>query len=204
VSSDQSNVVLEVKDSVAIVRLNRPERMNAFTFKMVAEIRAAADRAAADEKAVGIIITGAGRAFSAGLDAVDLARSTSGTAQSDIESSTPATDDLPALFSYLLRIPKPVIAAVNGVAAGGGFVLAMMSDLRFAAESASFTTIFSKRGLLEPVARSICYGARGASMRPRRGASASSIASCRTSGCSMKPAPTFAISRPACRPVHWQ
>lgn len=147
-SSDQSNVVLEVKDSVAIVRLNRPERMNAFTFKMVAEIRAAADRAAADEKAVGIIITGAGRAFSAGLDAVDLARSTSGTAQSDIESSTPATDDLPALFSYLLRIPKPVIAAVNGVAAGGGFVLAMMSDLRFAAESASFTTIFSKRGLI--------------------------------------------------------
>jgi enoyl-CoA hydratase/carnithine racemase len=148
VSSDQSNVVLEVKDSVAIVRLNRPERMNAFTFKMVAEIRAAADRAVADEKAVGIIITGAGRAFSAGLDAVDLARSTSGTAQSDIESSTPATDDLPALFSYLLRIPKPVIAAVNGVAAGGGFVLAMMSDLRFAAESASFTTIFSKRGLI--------------------------------------------------------
>jgi len=146
-SSAQSNVSLEVKDSVAIVRLNRPERMNAFTFKMVAEIRAAVDRAAPDEKAVGIIITGSGRAFSAGLDATDLARSTSGTAQSDIESST-SSDELPALFSYLLRIPKPVIAAVNGVAAGGGFVLAMMSDLRFAAASASFTTVFSKRGLI--------------------------------------------------------
>ncbi len=116
-------------------------------FEMVADIRRAVDRAAADENAVGIIITGTGRAFSAGLDTTDLARSTSGTAHSDIESSTP-TDDLPALFSYLLRIPKPVIAAVNGVAAGGGFVLAMMCDLRFASESASFTTVFSKRGLI--------------------------------------------------------
>jgi enoyl-CoA hydratase/carnithine racemase len=156
VSSDQSQqagqqaaqqVVLEMRDSAAIVRLNRPEKMNAFTFRMVADIRRAVERAAADENAVGIVITGTGRAFSAGLDTTDLARSTSGTAQSDIESST-ATNDLPALFSYLLRIPKPIIAAVNGVAAGGGFVLAMMSDLRFASQSASFTTVFSKRGLI--------------------------------------------------------
>ena len=145
--AEESQVLLEVKDSVAIVRLNRPERLNAFTFKMVAEIRTAIERAAADEKAVGIVITGSGRAFSAGLDAADLARSASGSAQSDIETSTPP-DELPALFSYLLRISKPVIAAVNGVAAGGGFVLAMMSDLRFAADSASFTTVFSKRGLI--------------------------------------------------------
>ena len=146
--SSDSNVMLEARDSVAIVRLNRPERMNAFTFRMIADIRRAVDRAAADENAAGIIITGTGRAFSAGLDAADLARSASGTAQSDIESSTPPTDELPALFSYLLRISKPVIAAVNGVAAGGGFVLAMMCDLRFAGESASFTTAFSKRGLI--------------------------------------------------------
>lgn len=141
---DQSNVVLEVNDSVALVRLDRPEKLNAFTFRMIAEIRDAVERAASDENAVGIVITGTGRAFSAGLDTSDLARSASGTAPQE----SPPAGELPALFSYLLRVSKPVIAAVNGVAAGGGFVLAMMCDLRFAGENASFTTAFSKRGLI--------------------------------------------------------
>jgi enoyl-CoA hydratase/carnithine racemase len=145
-SSEASNIEYELDGSIATVRLNRPEKLNAFTFAMIDQIRDAVERAAADEGVVAIIITGTGRAFSAGLDAGDLARSTEGGPPPSIRDTAP--DELPALFSYLLRVPKPVIAVVNGVAAGGGFVLAMMCDLRFAASDASFTTVFSKRGLI--------------------------------------------------------
>jgi enoyl-CoA hydratase/carnithine racemase len=144
-SSEKSNIAYVVEDSIATIRLNRPEKLNAFTFAMIEVIRAAVDRAANDEKVVSIIITGEGRGFSAGLDAADLAQSTVSGAP---KSERVDPDELPALFSYLLRVPKPIVAAVNGVAAGGGFVLAMMCDLRFASPDASFTTVFSKRGLI--------------------------------------------------------
>ena len=145
-----AHVTCEVDGPVAVITLQRPEKLNAFTFAMVGELRATVDRAVADERVVGIVLTGSGRGFSAGLDLEDLARSTQGVPASSTPSApTPDPDELPALFSYLLRVPKPVIGAINGVCAGGGFVLAMMCDVRFAAEqAASFTTTFSKRGLI--------------------------------------------------------
>ena len=73
-NSEASNVEYELDDSIATVRLNRPEKLNAFTFAMIEQIRDAVERAAADEGVFAIIITGSGRAFSAGLDAGDLAR----------------------------------------------------------------------------------------------------------------------------------
>ena len=95
---------------------------------------------------VGIVITGNGRGFCAGLDAQTLAAVTAeGGARRRVE---PKEDELPGLFTYLLEVPKPIIAAVNGVAAGGGVVLASMCDVRFASTAASFTTIFLKRGLV--------------------------------------------------------
>jgi enoyl-CoA hydratase/carnithine racemase len=141
------HILYAIEDPVATITLNRPDQLNAFTYAMLAELREAIERAAADTAVVGIIITGAGRGFCAGLDAEVLAQA-SEPGQPNRETRGVEDDDLPGLFTYLLGIEKPIIAAVNGVAAGGGFVLAALSDIRFAATSAAFTTIFSKRGLI--------------------------------------------------------
>ena len=143
--SRYQDIEVEIADPVALIRLARPDKLNAFTYPMLGEIRAAVDAAATDPRVVGIVITGKGRGFCAGLDAEALAATTTRGSRS---RERPPADEVPGLFTYLLRVPKPVIAAVNGVAAGGGFVLAALCDVRFASTAASFTSIFTKRGLV--------------------------------------------------------
>lgn len=133
----------EVTDPVATITLARPATLNALTYGMLADFRECVDAAAADPGVVGIVITGEGRGFCSGLDASVLQRTANAGS-----GTRPTTTEVPGLFTWLLRVPKPVISAVNGVAAGGGFVLATMSDLRFASTAASFTSVFSKRGLI--------------------------------------------------------
>lgn len=144
--SSYTDIKLEVADPVALITLNRPEKLNAFTYHTLAEIRRAVDAAAGDPAVVGIVITGAGRGFCSGLDSQVLAEVTA-RGRPDPATAAP-TDDLPGLFTYFLSVPKPIIAAVNGVAAGGGLVLATMADVRFASTAASFTTTFLSRGLI--------------------------------------------------------
>lgn len=137
-----SPVSYEKRGALALIRLERPEALNALTYAMIAGIAEAARKAEADPDVFALCITGAGRGFCAGVDMEILQASASGAGAG---ASDPEN---PALFSFLTHISKPVIAAVNGVAAGGGFVLAMMCDLRFMAEGANYVTVFSRRGLI--------------------------------------------------------
>ena len=141
------DIIFEIEDPVAVIRLNRPERLNAITYKMLAEIRDAVERSVDDQRVVGIVITGEGRGFCAGLDA-DVLAQTAAAGKTTSSQDNAQRDDVPGMFTYFLKIPKPIIAAVNGVAAGGGFVLPAMADIRFASTEAAFTSVFSKRGLI--------------------------------------------------------
>ncbi len=141
-----NDIVYEVRGNAAIITLNRPETLNALTYHTLREIRSAVDQAVEDPGVIGMIFTGSGRGFCSGLDAQVLASVTSGNETSS--SATRKDEDLPGLFSYLLEVPKPVITALNGIAAGGGLILALMSDIRFASSQAAITTVFLKRGLI--------------------------------------------------------
>lgn len=132
----------EVDDPVATITLNRPETLNALTTEMIVEMRRLVDVLTRDRAVVGIVITGEGRGFCSGLDASALMETVAQgpSARPDV--------DLPGMFTWLLEVPKPVIAAVNGVAAAGGFVLSAMCDIRIASTAGSFTSVFAKRGLV--------------------------------------------------------
>lgn len=145
--TDYTDIELSIDDPVATIRLNRPEKLNAFTYHTLNEIGRAIDEAVASPAVVGIVITGTGRGFSAGLDSQSLADTVSDGGASRSAASAQSTE-LPGLFTYFLSVPKPIIAAVNGVAAGGGLVLAAKCDVRIASSAASFTTVFLKRGLI--------------------------------------------------------
>lgn len=143
---EYEDITYAVEDPVAVITLDRPDRMNAFRGRTMAELRDAIEIAAADPRVVGIVVTGNGRGFCVGLDASDLGEAVEAGPRSAAEAAS--GDEPPALFAYIRNVPKPVIAAVNGMCAGGGFVLATACDLRFMSSEAVFNTVFSRRGLI--------------------------------------------------------
>jgi 2-(1,2-epoxy-1,2-dihydrophenyl)acetyl-CoA isomerase len=136
------NVLYDVSDSVATLTLNRPDRYNAVTDEVLHDLRTALEKAAADHSIRAIVLTGAGRGFCSGADV-----STIGS-QEKFSYSAYLEHHYHPLMMLMLELPKPIIGAINGVAAGAGMSLALGCDIRVAATSASFTQAFIKIGLV--------------------------------------------------------
>jgi enoyl-CoA hydratase/carnithine racemase len=135
-------VQMTVEDGVALLTLNRPERLNAWTDEMERTYFGLLDECAAAAQVRVIVVTGAGRGFCAGADMQQLQQLSDGEAREEQGSEARRPQSFPT------SVPKPIIAAINGACAGIGLVQALMCDLRFAAEGAKLTTAFSRRGLV--------------------------------------------------------
>src|SRR5450759_157821 len=135
-------VYKQVQDGVAVLTLNRPDRLNAWTAEMEHAYFELLDECASSADVRVIVVTGAGRGFCAGADMHDLQAIGNGS----LEISDGALER--RAQSHPLSIPKPIVAAINGACAGIGLVQALMCDVRFAAAGAKFTTAFARRGLV--------------------------------------------------------
>jgi enoyl-CoA hydratase/carnithine racemase len=141
-------VLFDVQDGVALLTLNRPDRLNAWTPELQTRYFDLLEDCAAREDVRAIVVTGAGRGFCAGADMQSLEQlaAAEGEGPGDGNAVGAGHDARPVTFA--LGIPKPVVAAINGPCAGIGLVLAVMCDVRFAATGAKLTTAFSRRGLI--------------------------------------------------------
>jgi 2-(1,2-epoxy-1,2-dihydrophenyl)acetyl-CoA isomerase len=139
------NILFDIKDGIAQLTLNRPDKLNSFTQAMHDEVRHALHKVAADKSVRVFVLTGAGRGFCAGQDLSDRAVEP-GARPVDLGDSV--EKNYAPLVLALRALPMPVICAVNGVAAGAGANIALACDIVLAAKSASFVEVFCKLGLI--------------------------------------------------------
>jgi len=141
---DFKDIVYEVKDGVAQITLNKPDKLNAMSWGTWAEIETAMAEANGDDAVRCVLFTGAGRGFSSGTD---LTGGADESQQRPFQGREGAMRSLHRCTDTVYHCTKPTIAAVNGVSVGAGFSLALACDIRIAAEKAKFSAIFIKRGL---------------------------------------------------------
>ena len=137
-----NSVELKIENSVATLMLNRPEVFNSFNRDMASQLQRALDACEADKRVRAIVLTGSGKAFSAGQDLQEV------TSPDTNPGLKRILDDYNAIILKIRTIEKPIIAAVNGVAAGAGANIALACDVVLASGAASFIQAFSKIGLI--------------------------------------------------------
>jgi 2-(1,2-epoxy-1,2-dihydrophenyl)acetyl-CoA isomerase len=138
-----STVRYDVDAGVATITLDRPDALNALTVEMKLALREAVERAAGDDSVRAVVLTGAGRGFCVGQD---LREHADGLAAGDTDLTT-VVEHYNPIVTALTSLPKPVVAAVNGMAAGAGASLAFACDFRLAADNAAFLMAFARVGL---------------------------------------------------------
>lgn len=149
-------LIYEIDGPAAVITLNRPDALNALTNTMLAELKHAFAQAEQDTQVVGIVLTGAGRGFCAGMDMNNLAAQSKGDATGGEKHRDLSADpgdkamgeNFQVAFTYIMSIRKPVIVGVNGACAGLGMSIALLGDMRFGTDKAKFVTAFSQRGLI--------------------------------------------------------
>ena len=143
---EYETIIYEEKEQIAYITFNRPEKMNPLSAKVRKELDACIDRICADDNVKGIIITGAGKAFVAGADLAEV------NALTDDQARYAANErmkrEIQMTYKKIEYLPKPVLAAVNGYALGGGFELALCCDIRYAGTRAKFSLPEVKLGLV--------------------------------------------------------
>jgi enoyl-CoA hydratase/carnithine racemase len=135
------------REGVRLITLNRPDKLNAMTAELIGQLHGALDDVAIDASCRVVVLTGMGRGFCAGLDLGGYGRAPHTEGFGPTQSGFAVQKQIAALIPHLRSLPQPVIAAVNGPAAGGGFALVLGSDIRIAAESAKFNAAFIRIGL---------------------------------------------------------
>jgi enoyl-CoA hydratase/carnithine racemase len=143
-------ITLEVEARVATITLNRPEQMNAYTLAMKAELLAALDQVDGDDAVSALVVTGAGRAFCAGMDLTN----PHAFDRLDEPEEERRRDSGGYLALRLYAMTKPVIGAINGAAVGVGVTMTLPMDIRIASERARFGFVFSQRGIVLETASS--------------------------------------------------
>jgi enoyl-CoA hydratase len=134
-------------EGIAQITMNRPEKLNAMTTELVQGLHDAFDAIAIDQSVRVVVLTGAGRGFCAGLDITGYGRAPHTEGLGRVQGGFAVQKHIASLIPHMRSLPQPIIAAVNGPAAGGGFALVLGSDVRLASRSANFSAAFIRLGL---------------------------------------------------------